>query len=1006
VAVNKTKIFEQAHKYTAKGQFDKAISEYQRIVKAEPGDIRTWLKIGDLYTRKGARKEATETYLKVAEHYTKSGFFLKAVAVYKQVIKLDPTLLEVHELLAKSYLDLGLSSEALIQLEQLADMYQRTSRNGEMLGVLLRMGEIDPHNIATRLRIAEHLSKEDRIPEAVEHFAAACSELKAQGRSDDYVKVAERLLYHDSTLVEIAREVARIYVERGQYKRALSRLQLCFVKDPKDLRTLELLAKAFHGLEQPEKSVSVYREMAVIQKEQGDHGAYVETMRSILAIDPSDDTARAAVQGSAVGQTSSFGIPSPRRHSSGPSQDGLWSPADALSGFGGESTPDSASIEVIPDSQVRDIEELSPEQQGATGAMTHQLSEAEIDERSKKILSETEVLLKYGLKERASEHLRRVFDLDPYNIDAREKLKDLLLELGSTDEALDQLFLLADVFKETQPEGSVYYLHEVLKIAPSNELARQMIADLGGVMPEELDSEPAPATPDASTFVGGGVLELEEENVIEELEFADIEEASGWDEPALDEEIEVTGGVYEPTIKDLPFEEPKAEVPSLVDAPKKSARPTGLEHLDLDSNAGLDYPPIGETQEFSSDVLVAEDDLDEDDAEILIDDNLDDDLSLNADVPMIELDEDLGSTEYDDYLTGRKSQGLERANQQDHLRKPEPDDEPEYLEPEPDDEPEYLEPEPDDEPEYLEPEPDDEPSLESSSSTDLFVEKTLLEEEMPPSRPSRSPTLPPSDLATVDSWESLSGQSEELADEKPADEKPAAVSWADLSAEAAEVEFFLDQSLFDEAEQIIDELELAHPGHPTLAALKSRLPSSSVVKAPAPERATSTHLSSDGLFNVSDLPQALDDDTDDLGSTSLDERMSGQFRVEVKDHVDDADFATHFDLGMAYKEMGLSEEAILEFTIAAGDPSRAGQAKMMIGLCHVIAGNHDEAIRVFEASLAKNNLTLPDRLGLLYELGKLHEESGRREPALECYKTILSEDPSFADVAERMTQLQ
>ena len=95
MSVNKNKITAQAQKYTAKGQFEKAILEYRKILKSDANDIRTWLKMGDLYTRMGARKEATETYLKVAEYYRNSDFHLKAVAVYKQVLKLYPTLLDV-----------------------------------------------------------------------------------------------------------------------------------------------------------------------------------------------------------------------------------------------------------------------------------------------------------------------------------------------------------------------------------------------------------------------------------------------------------------------------------------------------------------------------------------------------------------------------------------------------------------------------------------------------------------------------------------------------------------------------------------------------------------------------------------------------------------------------------------------------------------------------------------------------------------------------------------------
>lgn len=998
MAVNKSKIVEQAQKYTAKGQFDKAIVEYQRVVKVDPADIRTWLKIGDLYTRKGSRKEATETYLKVADHYTKSGFYLKAVAVYKQILKIDPTLLEVHELLAKSYLDLGLSSEALIQLEQLADMYQRTGRNREMLSVLLRMGEIDPHNIATRLRIAEHLSKEERIPEAVEHFTAACGELRVQGRADDYVKVAERLLYHDSTRVDVAREVARIYVERGQYKRALSRLQLCFVKDSRDLPTLELLARAFHGLEQPEKAISVYREMATVQKDRGDQSAYAETMGRILSIDPDDAMARNMVESAGLRLPSQ----SPDRHVAGAQpQDGLWSPADALAESGDESPLGSSSaIQILDTESQSGVSRLEHDTNEMAGAQPQQLSEAAIDERTKKMIGEADVLLKYGLKERACEHLRRIFDLDPYHIDAREKLKDLLIELDAVDEAIDQLFLLADVFKESQPEGSVYYLHEVLKISPTNSLARQMLEELGGVMPEEVDDDVSSVTAEDATFVGARVLVLDDEPSVAELELEEIDDPLvGLGEPVAlgRKEHENPEGGYEPTLKDIPYVGP--DTGPLDIAEQASVSLSDFAALGTSAASVVPTPPSVEMDQLSGDVMVEEDDG-EDEEEVLFEEEgfeevviLEEDSKI-AELPILELDEELERNAYDDYLMGRA---------------------------------------PEEELPNFSGRTDSEPPTTRHPIAGLLAEKEALRAAAPRSslpplpHPSVAPSLsrmhstPPSDLAEIDSWETPPTDLAAAALEHDPPTAPMiplppgslvesddSVEFADLSAETAEVEFFLDQELFEEAAQILDELDAEYPNHPMLASLRARIPGGSgpaVAPLTVPPPAQ-TGLSSDGLFDPADLVDDLSEEMNPLGSESLDQHASGQFRVEVKEHVEESDFATHFDLGMAYKEMGLADEATREFQVAARDPARSGQAKMMIGLCQLAAGQREEAIKVFDEALRGNSLSVSDRMGILYELGKIHEESSRRDLALRCYEEIVCEDPAFADVVERINRLQ
>ena len=59
MAINKNKLMDAARKARDKGQVDKAIKEYLKIVKEDPKDVRVWLKIGDLYAKKGEKNEAT-----------------------------------------------------------------------------------------------------------------------------------------------------------------------------------------------------------------------------------------------------------------------------------------------------------------------------------------------------------------------------------------------------------------------------------------------------------------------------------------------------------------------------------------------------------------------------------------------------------------------------------------------------------------------------------------------------------------------------------------------------------------------------------------------------------------------------------------------------------------------------------------------------------------------------------------------------------------------------------
>jgi DNA-binding SARP family transcriptional activator len=123
MAFDKAKSLEAARKYIAKGSLDKAIKELLQVVAAEPADVRVWLQLGDLYAKKGAKREAIDAYLRVAHSYEAQGFFLKAVAVYKQTVELDSRRLEVMLKLADLHHRLGLTSDA-VRYEDLAAQLQ------------------------------------------------------------------------------------------------------------------------------------------------------------------------------------------------------------------------------------------------------------------------------------------------------------------------------------------------------------------------------------------------------------------------------------------------------------------------------------------------------------------------------------------------------------------------------------------------------------------------------------------------------------------------------------------------------------------------------------------------------------------------------------------------------------------------------------------------------------------------------------------------------------------
>ncbi|MDH4281339.1 MAG: tetratricopeptide repeat protein [Myxococcales bacterium] len=340
MSINRNKVLEAARKYQSRGQYDKAIAQYKKLVDADKRDVRSLLKIGDLHVRKGDRGSAIETYESVAGHYAQQGFFLKAIAVFKQILKLDPSRLDAQLRLGGMYEQLQLTSDAMSVYEDVSTAFMRAGDTDQALHTLGKMVEIDPEHIPVRIKYAEALSRAGRTQEAAGEFEQGARLLKEQGRLEDYIKVAERLLYHRGNDVRVAKELAETYIARRDPKRALTKLQICFKADPRDVSTLSLLAEAFLMLSQSDKAISVYREIARIHREAHRPQERMSALARILELNPNDQEALTALRKTASASGQHYMPPGTlRQHAS--SSSALSSPS--LSGASGLSSASSLS---------------------------------------------------------------------------------------------------------------------------------------------------------------------------------------------------------------------------------------------------------------------------------------------------------------------------------------------------------------------------------------------------------------------------------------------------------------------------------------------------------------------------------------------------------------------------------------------------------------------------------------------------------------------------------------
>jgi tetratricopeptide (TPR) repeat protein len=138
---------------------------------------------------------------------------------------------------------------------------------------------------------------------------------------------------------------------------------------------------------------------------------------------------------------------------------------------------------------------------------------------------------------------------------------------------------------------------------------------------------------------------------------------------------------------------------------------------------------------------------------------------------------------------------------------------------------------------------------------------------------------------------------------------------------------------------------------------------------------------------------------------SLDEIVEG-FKRGVAENIAEEDSDTHYNLGIAYREMMLIDEAIGEFQIAAKSAEHRADACTMLGQCYRDKGMADLAVKWYQRALDTGNLETPQRAGVLYELGQTFESMDDRESAYYTYLELRGVDSSFRDVRERIEALQ
>ena len=146
-------------------------------------------------------------------------------------------------------------------------------------------------------------------------------------------------------------------------------------------------------------------------------------------------------------------------------------------------------------------------------------------------------------------------------------------------------------------------------------------------------------------------------------------------------------------------------------------------------------------------------------------------------------------------------------------------------------------------------------------------------------------------------------------------------------------------------------------------------------------------------------------DGTDLGDAGLADIFK-EFKKGVDKQLGKEDYDTRYNLGIAYKEMGLIDEAIAEFQLAAKDENRLLECSSMLGICFMEKGMPKLAVKWFEKGLAAPGRGEEEYQGIRYDLAVAFEASGETDRALGIFTDLYGQDANFRDVATKVRDLR
>jgi pilus assembly protein FimV len=1055
--INPVKIKQDADKLEKAGKVTEAIALYKQVIEDNPRDWNIINKVGDLYAKLNKFREASEYYAKVADFYAKDGFHLKAIAIWKKINKLDATSLDPYLNLAELYGKQGLMMEAKSQYQYVVDEYIKRNKMREAGDVLKKMADIDPSDLKIRSKLADLYTREGNSGKAVEEHVAIAEELTKKGHLAEALQVLEKGLKIDAKSSRLRLELGRVHLVQKNYDKAVQLLEAASETAPSDADVMGRLGEAYLGAKRNAEAEAVFKRLIeinpgdedarmqmarihlqqsqfdrayaemepliekLVQRRDGDRAAsllqqivqkspsHVKTLNRLVEIYQqfqkesnllatySQLTEAYINQGQLAEAASVLEVLVQREPHNAQHKTKLQFVKGKLGGAPAAAAPAAATPELIEEEfDLAAADEApapapafprAPAPAPAAPARSASPAAAPIPVPSRPVieaagplseadrefvdehLAEGKVFRKYGLIDKAADQFEAVVARFPDNVEARQELREVYTEKNLPAKAAQHSLALAEIFRLRGDAASAKkYEGDAEQLAPgSTGTARPAAAPAAAAAPARppVAAAPAPAPP------------------VEEEEFALGDE----------EEIPLAG---------------EEEISIGAEAATPAAEPAAPEEASLD----LDQELVG-----------------------------------GQDIPAQFIDDEPAAAP-------EASFGVEDEFPLDEEPAPPPPPPPSRAA-----KPAAPPPRPAPPP----------PAAKPPAAAKPAARAEAPARATPPARPAARPAPPPAEMRATplaakpaapapatgriptdlirlleevesyvslgfvdDAKEALREGSVRFAGHPVLVQKMAELGFDEAASEAVPAETDLASELdlgsgVGAEDPLGDLATEAAPSASSAMGAEDLLADagSSYAEVPPDETSAAEELLStsaepamvgEGIDLGSELgelfgaqsaveEQPQEDASTELGDAGLADIFK-EFKKGVDKQLGKEDYDTRYNLGIAYKEMGLIDEAIAEFQLAAKDDARLLECSSMLGICFLEKGMPKLAMKWFERGLKAPGRTEEEYAALRYDLAMAHEAAGDMDRALALFTELYGQDANFRDVASKVRELR